>query len=92
MEHASIMQRWAEHHRDLIKSPRDTDPNLLDELPGFPLVREMNTVPSMQEVKDTICVLHNGKASGPDEALTELPKLGAEAVTSCLHQVCVTVW
>ena len=58
------MQRWAEQHRNL-NFPRDTDPSLLDDLPDFSFMKEMDDVPSSQEVKDAICVLHNGKQVDP---------------------------
>ena len=62
IEHESMMQKWAEHNRDFLNSPRDIGPSLLDELTDLPLIEEMDAESNLQKVKDAICVLHKGKA------------------------------
>ena len=61
-----ILSRWAEHYRDLLNRFTPTDPNFAESLSELPLMKDLDRVPTLAEVRDATLTLKNSKAPGPD--------------------------
>ena len=73
-----ILKRWAGYYTQLLNNSNPTDPAVLHELPRLPTVREMDLVPTIQEVRDAVKSLKCGKAPGPDGIPAEVFRCGGE--------------
>ena len=87
-----ILKRWAGYYTQLLNNSNPTDPGVLDELPWLPPVEEMDHVPTIQEVRDAVESLKNGKAPGPDGIPAEVFKCGGEDLLNCLTALFQKCW
>ena len=87
-----ILDRWAEHFRDLLNTVNDTDFSIIDELPMFPQIPELDAPPSQAEIERAVKQLKNLKATGPDGVPAEIFKYGGPSITETLHDFYLTCW
>ena len=57
-----IMSRWQEHYRELLNTRNPCDPAVLDTIPEKPIVHDIDTPPSIEEVNCAIRSLKNSKS------------------------------
>ena len=69
-----ILQRWAEHFRQLLNHINPTDPTVLQELPDLTPAAQLDEPPSFQEVFQAVKHLKNKKAPGEDCIPAEIYK------------------
>ena len=56
-DHEGILARWAEHLRELLNCTNTTDPNLVDLIPQFPTIPELDNPPALHEIESAIKAL-----------------------------------
>ena len=91
-----IRERWVRWFHTLLnaKSPR-LDPNIAEGLDQWPENMPLGGQPTMQELRDVIRSLANGKAVGPDGISVELFKItlnGDPALRRRLLDIVVRIW
>ena len=89
-------ERWVRWFHTLLnaKSPR-LDPNIVEGLDQWPKSMPLGVQPTVQELKDAIRSLANGKAVGSDEVSVELFKItlnGNPALRWRLFDIVVRIW
>jgi len=87
-----ILQRWAEHFRELLNHINPIDPTVLQELPDLTPAAQLDEPPSFQEVFQAVKCLKNKKAPGEDCIPAEIYKYGGPELTSFLHAFFKACW
>ena len=87
-----IMERWREHYSTLLNTRNPSTADCLEIIPSHPLVEELSTPPTIQEVTAAIHNLKNNKSPGADGIPAELLKYGGSAQSTRLHQLTQTMW
>ena len=72
-----ILSRWAEHLQELLNQGNPVDQSIADQLPQLPIISEVDTIPSIEEILAAANNLKNNKALGPDGIPAEIFKYGA---------------
>ena len=75
-----------------IQTVNETDPTIINELPIFPQIPELDVPPSRDEVARAIKQLKNCKAAGPDGVPAEIYKYGGQVMVTILHDLYLTCW
>ena len=92
----SILLRWKEWFQELLNAKSTTlDASILDGIEQLPEHAPLAAAPTMEEVKEAVGKLGNGKAVGVDNVCGELLKLGLSensAILKCFHNIVVAVW
>ena len=92
----SILLRWKKWFQELLNAKSPTlDASLLDGIEQLPEHAPLAAEPTMEEVKEAVGKLGNGKAVGVDNVCGELLKLGLSknsAILKCFHNIVVAVW
>ena len=92
----SILLRWKEWSQELLNAKSPTlDASILDGIEQFPEHAPLAAEPTMEEVKEAVGKLGNGKAVGIDNVCGELLKLGLSensAILKCFHNIVVAIW
>ena len=91
-----ILLRWKEWFQELLNAKSPTlDASILDGIEQLPEHASLAAEPTMEEVKEAVGKLGNGKAVGVDNVCGELLKLGLSensAILKCFHNIVVAVW
>ena len=88
----SIRSRWAEHLSELLNHINATDPFLVNQLPQFPILTDLDTPPAFHEVAKAVKGLKNNKAAGPDGIPAEVFKHGGYPLLHRLHYFISAAW
>ena len=92
----TILLRWKEWFQELLNAKSPTlDASILDGIEQLPEHSPLAAEPTMEEVKEVVGKLGNGKAVGVDNVCGELLKLGlseSSAILKCFHNIVVAVW
>ena len=92
----SILLRWKEWFQELLNAKSPTlDASILDGIEQLPEHAPLAAEPTMEEVKEAVGKLGNGKAVGVDNVCGGLLKLGLSensAILKCFHNIVVAVW
>lgn len=67
-----MVDRWAEHFQTLLNQPATPDLAVLEELPSYPAIEELDLPPTFSEVLAAIRSLKNNKTPGPDGIPAEI--------------------
>ena len=70
------MQRWTEHYLELYATQTAVTNTALNAIPELPVMVELDTQPTMEELSKAINRLSCGKASGSDGIPSEVLKSG----------------
>lgn len=89
---SQILQRWAEHYKDLLNRHSTVDPDFVQDIPELQLMIELDEIPTLQETRDSIASLKHNKAPGPDAIPGEVLRYGGEAIALALHAIIVACW
>ena len=87
-----ILERWAEHFKDVLNRDSAVDTNVIDNLPVRPTLESLADIPSLAEVKFSAKQLSNGKAPGDDGIPAEVFKCGGDVLLEKLTELFVLIW
>ena len=45
-----ILSRWADHFQELLNQGNPVDQSIADQMPQFPIISELDTIPSLEEI------------------------------------------
>ena len=91
-DHGKQMERWAEHYQELY-SRETTVTNTAIENTTLPTMEELDTPPTVDELRKAIKSLASGKAPGSDGLPPEIVKLASESsLLGHLHDLLLQCW
>ncbi|GAA6072584.1 RNA-directed DNA polymerase from mobile element jockey-like [Tachysurus ichikawai] len=73
------LQRWVEHYLELYATQNVVTDTALDTIPDLPVMEELDTPPTLEELRKAIDCLACGKAPGSDGIPPEVLKIGKPA-------------
>ena len=88
----NLMERWCEYFVELLNVESITDDTILNQLPDYQQMSELDRVPIREEMTSAISKIKNGKAPGNDGIPAEIFKHGGEHLNDRLHQLIVMSW
>jgi exonuclease III len=91
-EPSKVLDRWAEHFKEVLNQDSNFDMTLLDELPQWDVNLRLDEVPTLKEVQDSITQLSSGKAPGEDGIAPEIYIHGGAAVAEMVLDVTKKIW
>jgi len=68
------------------------DQSIADQLPQLPIISELDTIPSTEEISAAANNLKNNKAPGPDGVPAEIFKYGGNLLLQRLHYFVSNAW
>lgn len=87
-----VVDRWAEHFQALLNQPATPDLAVLEELPCYPTIEELDLPPTFSEVLVAVRSLKNNKTPGPDGIPAEILKHGGYLCTRAVFNLITDVW
>ncbi|XP_061884956.1 uncharacterized protein LOC133635724 [Entelurus aequoreus] len=87
-----VVDRWAEHFQTLLNQPATPDLAVLDELPSYQTIEELDLPPTFSEVLAAIRSLKNNKTPGPDGIPAEILKQGGYLCTRAIFHYIADIW
>ncbi|BHF85662.1 hypothetical protein SprV_1002883400 [Sparganum proliferum] len=91
-EKTQILQRWAEHFRDVLNSPFVIADAAIDRLPQVETNVDLDLPPSLQETIGAIQQVSSGKAPGSDAIPAEVYKHGDPQLMDHLTALFQQMW
>ena len=91
-EPSKILDRWAEHFKEVLNQDSDFDMSVLHELPQYNVEPELDAPPSLEEVQKATQQLSSGKAPGDDGISPEIYKSGGVATANRLLEIVTQIW
>ena len=89
---AGILIRWAEHFNELLNNRTTSDHNVLTDLPILPIIPDLDSPPTLEEVSEAVQGLKPRKAPGPDMLPSELLVGGELEMNKYLHSALLKIW
>ncbi|XP_076069792.1 uncharacterized protein LOC143041672 [Oratosquilla oratoria] len=87
------MERWVEHYQELYSRENIVSTAAVENRKAIPLMEELDVPPSIDELREAIDSLANGKAPGNDGILPEVVKAGkSTALHHHLHELLLQCW
>jgi len=86
------LQRWIEHYLELYATQNVVTDTALDAIPDLPVLEELDTPPTLEELSKAIDCLACGKAPGSDGIPPEVLKIGKPALIQPLHELLCLCW
>lgn len=86
------LQRWVEHYLELYATQNIVTDDALDALPGLPVMEELHTPPTLEELSRAIDFLACGKAQGKDGIPPEMLKQGKQTILQPLYELLCPCW
>ena len=80
-----ILCRWAEYLQELLNQDNPVDQSIADQLPQLPIILELDTIPSIEEISAAANNLINNKALGPDCIPAEIFRYEGNLLLRRLH-------
>jgi len=87
----NIFSSWAEHLQEQLNQANPVDQSTVEQLPQFPTISELDTLPSLEEISSAANNLKN-KAPGPDGIPAEIFKYGGNLLSQRLHSFISNAW
>ena len=87
-----IMNRWQEHYQELFINPSVVDTTVIENLPQFDVVHEMDNHPVLTEVITALKQMNSGKSPGLDGIPTEVLLCGGDAIAEALQDIFLGIW
>ncbi|GAA6071721.1 uncharacterized protein LOC117871822, partial [Tachysurus ichikawai] len=88
----SKLQRWVEHYLELYATQNVVTDTALDAIPDLPVMEELDTPPTLEELRKAIDCFACGKAPGSDGIPPEVLKIGKPALLKPLHKLLCLCW
>ena len=90
---AKQLERWAEHYQKLYSRETTVTYRAIENTPSLPVMEELDTPPTVQELSKGIDSLANNKAPGKDGIPAEIIKAGKQScLLSHLHELLLQCW
>ena len=86
------MSRWVEHYLDLYSRENCVTQEALGGIEDLPVLEELDTKPTLDELNKAIDALSYGKAPGEDCIPPEIIKAGKPALIKALHDLLCLCW
>ena len=86
------MTRWVEHYSNLYSHVTSVSDAALQDVKDLPVMEELDTVPSREELNTAIDSLQTGKAPGSDNIPPEAIKTAKHALLQPLHDLLCLCW
>jgi len=86
------MGRWVEHYLELYARENSVTQDALDAIEELPILEELDSEPTMEELSKAIDALACGKAPGEDSIPPEIIKCGKPALLGPLHELLCLCW
>ena len=86
------MQRWVEHYLELYATQNTVTDSALRAISDLPVMEELDTPPTLDELSKAIDRLACGKAPGSDGIPPEVLKCGKPALLQQLHDLLCLCW
>ena len=91
-DQSSILARWGEYFAELLNCSNEADRTAISCVPQHSTIEEMDSPPTLPEVKKAISTLKSCKASGPDGIPAEVYKYGGDDLAECLLCLLEQCW
>ena len=88
----SQLNRWVEHYSELYGSDSPASPGLEEVLVNLPEMAELDECPTMDELRNAIAELKDGKACGEDGIPAEVLKTCTEQLLPKLYELLTLCW
>ena len=89
---AGLKGRWAAYFSNLLNLPSTIDPMALNQIPEQPIMDELDTLSTLDEIKKAISQLNTNKASGKDGITAEIYKAANSNTLELFHHVLNSIW
>ena len=86
------MSRWVEHYLELYSRENSVTQEALDAIEELPVLEELDSEPTTEELSNAIDALACGKAPGEDGIPPEIIKYGKPALLEPLHALLCLCW
>ena len=86
------MSRWVEHYLDIYSRENSVTQEALDSIEDLPVLEELDSEPTLEELSKAIDALASGKAPGEDGIPPEVIKCGKPALLEPLHELLCLCW
>ena len=86
------MERWVEHYLELYATQSVETETALDVIPVLPVMDELDSSPTTEEIDKATDNLACGKAPGTDGIPAEVLKSGKPALLEHLHELLCLCW
>ena len=86
------MGRWVEHYLELYSRENSVTQEALDAIEDMPVLEELDSEPTVEELSKAIDALVCGKAPGEDSIPPEIIKCGKPALLEPLHALLCLCW
>ena len=86
------MGRWVEHYLELYARENSITQEALDTIEELPVLEELDSEPTMEELSKAIDALACGRAPGADSIPPEIIKCGKPALLEPLHELLCLCW
>lgn len=91
-EPAKVLDRWAEHFKGVLNQDSEFDMSVLEEIPQWDVNESLDSLPTLEEVSDSIKQLTSGKSPGEDGIPPEIYKHGGPALVEQVLKVFIKIW
>ena len=91
-EKKQILERWAEHFNSVLNCPSTINDEAIARLPQVETNKEMDNLPTEEEVRKAIKQLSCGKEPGSDAIPAEIYKAGGTTMIQKLTQLFQSMW
>ena len=86
------LERWVEHYSDIYSRENIVSPSALDAVECLPTMEELDTEPTLEELRKAIDSLASGKAPGSDGIPPDLLKHCKTTLLHSLHVLLCQCW
>ena len=86
------LERWVEHYSDIYSRDNIVPPSALDAVECLPTMEELDTEPTLEELRKAIDSLASGKAPGSNGISPDLIKHCKNALLHSLHVLFCQCW
>ena len=92
-ENRDLLSRWTQHFRMLLNETPNIDPMVLESIiEHSPTQQWMDAVPEVDEIREAVEMLRDGKSPGSDGIHPEIIKNGGSKLLCALHEIVQEAW
>ncbi|XP_062905812.1 craniofacial development protein 2-like, partial [Mobula hypostoma] len=91
-EKKQILDQWAEHFNNVLNRPADINDEAIARLPQVEINKNLDTLPTVDEVRKAVKQLSCGKAPGHDAIPAEVYKAGGPVMMQMLTVLFQSMW
>lgn len=87
-----LLARWREHFSDLLNTSYPRDDTVINALPQYTIMEDLDDPPTRYEIEAAIRRLNNGKSPGADGIPCEILKHGGSALVDNITSLIQNIW